>query len=83
MRTVTRGFAPRQWRWESSIGLWYGYGPDGQVVAVHRPRMESLWWTLSADNTAEDYVRIYPTAAAAMDAAQALEEAKACSSSVG
>lgn len=65
------------WRWETSIGLRYGYHKGTSVVQVHQPLMTSPWWTISTDNDREDFVRIYRHSLDAINAAEAEHEGRA------
>lgn len=64
---MTRVIERKDWRWESSIGLWYGYHKDESVEQVARPVMSTPWWTIGSDlSVSGTFVRIYPDAMAAI-----------------
>lgn len=58
----------RGWTWETSIGVLYGAGPNGERESVARPLMSSPWWVDSKSSQNEDYVPIYRTPRDAMNA---------------
>ena len=59
-----------KWVWHRSIGLYYGYGPQGQVASVVLPRMTSPWWIIGYDGSESDVIQIYRTSAAARRAVE-------------
>lgn len=74
------------WTWESSIGLWWGIGPQSKREQVARPFMTSPWWVVSSEYEKAlppepgvgpgdgTYVRIFPSSRQAMEfVAQAAE----------
>ena len=63
------------WRWETSIGVRYGYFKGKPVVLVHQPLMTSPWWTISTDDR-EDFVRIFRSEIEAIKAAEAEHEGR-------